>query len=66
VATQNGKPRCRLSGTDGNVFAIIGQVTRTLKAVDLQEQSDEFVTRALQQNSYEAILALAAEYVTVE
>jgi hypothetical protein len=44
------KPNCKLVGTDGNVFAIIGTVSRTLK-------------RAGQ--PYDDVLALCWEYVEV-
>ena len=58
-------PACRLVGTDGNVFAIIGRVRRTLRAAGQPERAEAFVTRAFQAKSYDEVLALCQEYVDV-
>jgi hypothetical protein len=57
-------PKCRLTGTDGNVFAIIGAVCKALRRVDLK-RADEFRKRALASTSYDAVLQLAMDYVDV-
>ena len=60
------KPVCRLTGTDGNVFAIIGSVSRALKRAGLSDQACEFQARAMNSESYDAVLQLAFDYVEVE
>ena len=60
------KPTCKLVGTDGNVFSIIGKVSSTLKKAGLKEQAAEFMTKAFASGSYDAVLALTFEYVEVE
>jgi hypothetical protein len=32
--SENQKPKCQLTGVDGNVFNIIGTVSKTLKRAD--------------------------------
>lgn len=59
------KPVCRLIGTDGNVFSIIGRVKAALKEAGQGERAKEFVARAFQSRSYEAVLALCSDYVDV-
>jgi len=57
------KPLCKLIGTDGNVFSIIGRVRRTLVETGQDDRAREFVERAYRSGSYEAVLALCLEYV---
>ena len=59
------KPQCRLIGTDGNVFSIIGTVKRALERAGQRERASEFVTKAMQAKSYDEVLALCFEYVDV-
>jgi hypothetical protein len=59
------KPECELSGQDGNVFGIIGRVTKTLKRAGLAEQADEFASKAMDAGSYDEVLRLCFEYVDV-
>lgn len=60
------KPICKLVGTDGNVFAIIGKVTRALKHAGQYDKSKEFMHRATNSGSYDDVLTLVHEYVEVE
>jgi len=60
------KPTCKLIGTDGNVFNIIGKVKRTLVENSMREKANEFTKKALQSSSYDAVLCLCMEYVDVE
>jgi len=57
------RPRCRLVGTDGNVFAIIGAVKRALRDAGQHEAASDFVQRAFRSKSYDEVLALLVEYV---
>lgn len=60
------RPPCRLTGTDGNVFAIIGMVRQALRDAGQPERAAEFVHRAFAAGSYDAVLRLCFEYVEVE
>ena len=60
------KPRCKLSGEDGNVFAIIANVSRTLKRAGLRDKAEEFKAKAPKAGSYDNVLQLCMEYVEVE
>ena len=57
------KPECKLIGTDGNVFAIIGKVSKTLKRAGQQEQATEFTDKAMKCGSYDEVLQLLHDYV---
>ena len=60
------KPICRLVGEDGNVFNIIGRVSRSLKMAGQVDQAKEFTSKAFSAGSYDEVLRLAMEYVEVE
>lgn len=58
-------PKVKLTGTDGNAFAIIGKVSKALKKAGLKDKADEFVKRAFSAGSYDEVLQLCCEYVEV-
>ena len=60
------KLRCKLVGTDGNVFSIIGKVSGTLRKAGLKDKVKEFTDKAFSAESYEAVIQLAMKYVEVE
>lgn len=60
------RPVCRLIGTDGNVFAIIGKVRRTLREAGQPQRAIAFSERAFQSRSYDEVLQLCMEYVEVQ
>ena len=60
------KPVCQLSGVDGNVFNIIGIVSKTLKSAKMSERAEEFIKKATSSGSYDEVLQLCHEYVEVE
>jgi len=62
---ENLKPQCQLTGVDGNVFVIIGTVSKTLKRAGLNDKAKEFSDKAMQQESYDDVLRLCFEYVDV-
>jgi hypothetical protein len=64
-ATDAGKPTCKLVGTDGNVFSIIGRVKQALKEAGQEDRAREFVEKAFQARSYDEVLALCTDYVDV-
>jgi len=59
------KPVCKLVGTDGNVFAIIGKVRRSLKQAGQVDKVKEFTELALKAGSYDAVLRLCMDYCDV-
>ena len=58
--------KLELEGEGGNVFAIIGNVVRTLKTFGLFAEANEFRARAMDAKSYEEVLKIVSEYVNVE
>jgi hypothetical protein len=59
------KPRCKLVGTDSNVFSVIVKVRSVLSDAGLREQAQEFSNKAMKQHSYDDVLSLCFEYVEV-
>lgn len=59
------KPFVQLSGTDGNVFALLGLCTRALKNAGQPERAKELVDRITECGSYAEAIALMTEYVEV-
>ena len=61
------KPKCRLIGEDGNIFYLMGIVSRTLKEAGEPEKADEMIKRITSDaKSYDEALAMLMEYVDVE
>ena len=60
------KPKCKLIGTDGNIFALAGRVQKTLKKEGLKEQAEEFMALLTNCGSYDEAIRLIMEYVEVE
>jgi len=63
---ENNLPKCKLSGTDGNVFAVIGAVSKALNAAGHHGAANEFRAKALKSESYDKVLQLCFEYVDVQ
>lgn len=63
--TTFNKPSVRLTGKDGNAFAIIGRVSRALKEDGQKERAKEFTEKAFASGSYDEVLRLCIEYVEV-
>ena len=59
------KPSCELTGTDGNVFALAGRVSRCLKRNGLDGYASQFQKELLRCKSYDEALRLMMEYVEV-
>lgn len=60
------KPSCTLIGEDGNVFNLIGIVSRTLEKNKLKLEAKEFRNKAIKCGSYDEVLVLIQEYVEIE
>lgn len=65
MSEEFNKPQCQLIGTDGNVFAIIGKVKKTLERDKQPERAKEFVDKATSSKSYDEVLTLLHDYVEV-
>ena len=63
---ENLKPACKLTGEDGNIFFILGRVSRTLKENGKTEQAKEVSDRVMASGSYDEALQIIMEYVEVE
>ena len=61
----NIKPECKLLGTDGNVFAIMGKVRRTLKAAGMEAEAKEYTDKVTSCRSYDEALQITIDYVEV-
>jgi hypothetical protein len=64
--TKMEKPVCKLVGTDGNVFSIIGNVSRVLKRAGQADKAKEFQDKAMGAGSYSEVLRMTFDYVEVE
>ena len=60
------KPTCKLVGTDGNAFAVIGAVSKCLKRAGQPDAAKEFRDRSFGCHDYDAMLRLCFEYVKVK
>jgi hypothetical protein len=61
----NERPECDLIGTDGNVFALAGRVTKALKRAGMGDKATEFTQRLFACGSYDEALVLMGEYVEI-
>ena len=59
------KPKCKLVGTDGNAFSLIGKVSKALRSAGQSDKAKEFTSKAFSCASYDALLVLCLEYVEV-
>ena len=57
--------KVKLVGTDGNVFALGGKVSKALKQGGYPELASEFTTALFQCHSYDDALQLMMDYVEV-
>lgn len=59
------KPVCKLIGTDGNIFALLGKASQTLKKSEMSDQAAEMKKRVFGCGSYDEALCIIGEYVTI-
>lgn len=57
------KPKCPMIGSDGNVFALLGLVQKTLKIIGKEKEAKEVMERVMSSESYEQALNIMTEYV---
>lgn len=60
------RPKCKLTGIDGNVFNVIGTVSRTLKENGQYPESIEFREKAIRCKTYDEVIQLCFDFVDVE
>lgn len=60
------KPKCRLSGQDGNVFNLIGVAQRALRKAGMDDKAKEMYERIdAEAQNYDQALMIIGEYVEV-
>ena len=59
------KPKVRLTGSDGNAFAILGAVTGALKAAGYSKEEVSEFTKEAMSGDYDHLLATAMNWVDV-
>ena len=60
------KPKCKLVGTDGNIFALVGKASKTLKGAGLFEKAKEMMQEVFKSKSYDDALCIIMKYVEIE
>ncbi len=60
------KPICKLIGTDGNIFALVGKASSCLKKNNLSDKAKEMTSKVFKASSYDNALQIIMEYVEVE
>ena len=60
------KSRCKLIGTDGNVFALIGKASKSLTAAGQPIQAAEMQKKVFDCGNYDEALQIIMSYVEVE
>lgn len=65
VALVHPEVAVRLTGTDGNAFAILGQVSQALTRAGVQQQDIEAFRAEAMSGTYDNLLATCMRWVTV-
>jgi hypothetical protein len=60
------KPKCKLIGTDGNVFSLAAKVEQCLKKNGMGDKAIKMKERVFKATSYDQALLIFMEYVEVE
>lgn len=60
------KPVCKLTGTDGNVFALAARVIKALQKAKQEDNAAAVRAQLFTCHSYAEALQLFAEYVTIK
>ena len=63
MKTRVGKPKCQLSGTDGNAFALVGKASKELRKDGQRGKAKEMTDRVFASTSYHEALGIIEEYV---
>ena len=65
-ATRATRPKMKLLGEDGNIFAIMGRASRLLKDIGQSDKAKEMCDRVTASQSYSEALNIVSEYVETE
>ena len=65
IKAEKLKPDCALIGCDGNVFALLGMASRTLKQNGMAYEAKEMCSRVTSFGSYCEALNIIGEYVNI-
>ena len=65
-ATREIRPKMKLIGQDGNIFAIMGRASRLLKNSGQGDKTKEMRDRVMSCDSYQKALNIISEYVETE
>ena len=65
-ATRATRPKMKLLGEDGNIFAIMGRASRLLKSAGQSDKAKEMCDRVTASQSYSEALNIVSEYVETE
>ena len=65
-ATRATRPKMKLLGEDGNIFAIMGRASRLLKDIGQSDKAKEMCDRVISCDSYQKALNIISEYVETE
>lgn len=63
---ERDKPKCKLVGTDGNIFALLGVALKALRSEGLEVEAKAMMDRVVQAGSYDEALCIIQEYVEDE
>lgn len=66
ISHQVRRPKMRLYGEDGNIFAILGKATRLLRENGQSKQAGEMMDRVCHSDDYNKALRIISEYVETE
>ena len=64
--TRETRPKMKLLGEDGNIFAIMGRASRLLKDIGQRDKAKEMCDRVTASQSYSEALNIVSEYVETE
>ena len=59
------KPKCSLIGQNGNIFNLMGIVSKTLKRNGMSNDAKEMCDRITSSGSYDEALSIIDEYVEI-
>ncbi len=59
------KPKCQLTGTGGNIFALMGKASQALKKAGQREKATEMCKAVTKTGSYHEALAVIGNYVDI-
>lgn len=60
------KPKCDLGNCDGNIFSVMGAVSKALKRAGQKDKIEEFQSAVTKSASYEDALDVCLSYVDID